>query len=164
MVRFANGAPQALWYSQHASGQAFTYQAVEKQGKRPLSYSGNGTHANYAIAGYVLLLHLSLLPPLDSSLKHSIFQTDWALCTPCTANMTTPFPASTFPPDSFSTTLTVVFFGIPLSTPGLIPMMWARRCSPHRAQRSPLHGWISTDSGVMTSLPGSHRSLEKPNM
>ncbi|EPS26862.1 hypothetical protein POX_g08837 [Penicillium oxalicum] len=51
MVRFANGAPQALWYSQHASGQAFTYQAVEKQGKRPLSYSGNGTHANYAIAG-----------------------------------------------------------------------------------------------------------------
>ncbi|KAJ6117423.1 Vacuolar protein sorting-associated protein 62 [Penicillium capsulatum] len=51
MIRFSNGAPQALWFSQHASGQAFTYDAVEKKGKRPYAYSGNGTHANYAIAG-----------------------------------------------------------------------------------------------------------------
>lgn len=52
MIRFSNGAPQAIWYSQHASGQAFTYNAVEKQGIRPYAYSGNGTHANYVIAGY----------------------------------------------------------------------------------------------------------------
>ncbi|CAI7632661.1 hypothetical protein N7533_000857 [Penicillium manginii] len=51
MIRFSNGAPQAIWYSQHASGQAFTYKAVEKKGIRPYSYSGNGTHANYVIAG-----------------------------------------------------------------------------------------------------------------
>ncbi|KAJ5692340.1 hypothetical protein N7462_001763 [Penicillium macrosclerotiorum] len=43
--------PQAMWYSQHASGQAYTYEAMEKRGKRPISYSGNGTHANYATAG-----------------------------------------------------------------------------------------------------------------
>lgn len=54
MVRFANGTPTAVWYSQHSYGQAFTYNAVEKSGKRPYSYSGNGTHANYATAGYVL--------------------------------------------------------------------------------------------------------------
>lgn len=52
MVRFVNSIPHAIWYSQHSSGQAFTYHAVEKKGKRPISYSGNGTHANYATAGY----------------------------------------------------------------------------------------------------------------
>lgn len=34
MVRFQNGVPSALWYSQHADGQAFTYEAVEKLGQR----------------------------------------------------------------------------------------------------------------------------------
>lgn len=53
MIRFENGTPQALWYSQHSYGQAFTYDATEKQGKRPIGYSGNGTHAVYSIAGYV---------------------------------------------------------------------------------------------------------------
>ena len=53
MVRFANGVPQYVWYSQHANGQAFKYAAVEKgdDGARPVAYSANGTHANYAIAG-----------------------------------------------------------------------------------------------------------------
>lgn len=51
MIRFANGTPQAVWFSQHSSGQAYTYRAVEKRNKRPYSYSGNGTHANYPTAG-----------------------------------------------------------------------------------------------------------------
>lgn len=51
MIRFENGMPHALWYSQHASGQAFTYDALEKKGKRPYAYSANGTHAVYSIAG-----------------------------------------------------------------------------------------------------------------
>lgn len=34
MIRFRDGKPEALWYSQHARGQAFTYKAVEKEGKR----------------------------------------------------------------------------------------------------------------------------------
>ncbi|KAH8690490.1 hypothetical protein BGW36DRAFT_439623 [Talaromyces proteolyticus] len=51
MVRFENGEPQALWYSQHASGEAFTYNATLKINGRPVAYSGRGTHANYAIAG-----------------------------------------------------------------------------------------------------------------
>ena len=54
MIRFKNGEPQAVWYSQHASGQAFTYEATEKNGKRPYAYSGNGTHAVYSTAGSVL--------------------------------------------------------------------------------------------------------------
>ena len=53
MIRFQNGEPQALWYSQHSGGQAFTYGALEKQGKRPYAYSANGTHAVYSIAGFV---------------------------------------------------------------------------------------------------------------
>lgn len=51
MVRFENGTPQAIWYSQHANGQAFTYNVVEKRGIRPISYSADGSHANYATAG-----------------------------------------------------------------------------------------------------------------
>jgi hypothetical protein len=53
MIRFKNGKPTALWYSQHASGEALTYDIVEKHnhGPRPISYSAFGTHANYATAG-----------------------------------------------------------------------------------------------------------------
>jgi hypothetical protein len=51
MIRFVNGEPKEMWYSQHASGQAFTYGAVEKKDKRPYVYSAKGTHANYAISG-----------------------------------------------------------------------------------------------------------------
>jgi hypothetical protein len=57
MVRFSNGVPQVLWYSQHASGEAFTYGATEKQGQRPIAYSGKGTHAVYAVPGYVEPTH-----------------------------------------------------------------------------------------------------------
>ncbi|OQV03862.1 hypothetical protein CLAIMM_08848 [Cladophialophora immunda] len=53
MVRFVNGAPTAMWFSQHSSGEAFTYSAVQKynNGDRPVVYVANGTHANYAIPG-----------------------------------------------------------------------------------------------------------------
>ncbi|EEH07572.1 conserved hypothetical protein [Histoplasma capsulatum G186AR] len=51
MIRFENGEPQAVWYSQHAGGEAFTYQATEKQGLRPVGYSANGSHAVYATPG-----------------------------------------------------------------------------------------------------------------
>lgn len=51
MVRFLNEEPQAVWFSQHAYGEAFSYNAVEKKGQRPVAYSANGSHANYATAG-----------------------------------------------------------------------------------------------------------------
>ncbi|KAK3674348.1 hypothetical protein LTR78_005817 [Recurvomyces mirabilis] len=51
MIRFQNGMPQAIWYSQHANGEAFTYATVQKSGVRPIVFSANGSHANYAITG-----------------------------------------------------------------------------------------------------------------
>lgn len=51
MIRFKDGTPQAVWYSQHAFGEAFTYDAVEKIGVRPVGYSAKGSHANYATTG-----------------------------------------------------------------------------------------------------------------
>ncbi|KAH8601665.1 hypothetical protein B0O99DRAFT_197248 [Bisporella sp. PMI_857] len=51
MVRFENGKPQALWFSQHGYGDAYEYTSVEKIGVRPISYSARGSHANYATAG-----------------------------------------------------------------------------------------------------------------
>jgi hypothetical protein len=51
MIRFQDGMPKEIWYSQHGNGEAFTYKTVEKQGVRPIAYSAMGSHANYAIAG-----------------------------------------------------------------------------------------------------------------
>ena len=30
MVRFVNGVPKYVWYSQHANGEAFKYEVVKK--------------------------------------------------------------------------------------------------------------------------------------
>ena len=61
MVRFKDGNPTALWYSQHGFGQAFTYDAVEKQGVRPVGYSSNGSHAIWSNTG----THDHTIPGLD---------------------------------------------------------------------------------------------------
>ena len=63
MVRFVAGVPQAMWFSQHASGEAFTYAAAQKftDGLRPVVYVANGTHANYAIPG----VHDHTIPNLN---------------------------------------------------------------------------------------------------
>jgi hypothetical protein len=37
MVRFENKKPQAIWYSQHSNGQAFTYNAVKKYNDQRVS-------------------------------------------------------------------------------------------------------------------------------
>lgn len=49
MVRFVNGVPDIVYYSAHSGGSAYKYTAVEKIGDRPVSYTGIGTHANYAV-------------------------------------------------------------------------------------------------------------------
>ena len=52
MVRFKNGNPEWIWYSQHANGQAFKYSITHKHADvRPVSYVSRGSHANYAIPG-----------------------------------------------------------------------------------------------------------------
>lgn len=54
MLRFQDGKPTYMWFSQHDNGEAFTYSCLEKDdaGVRPYAYSANGSHANYAISGY----------------------------------------------------------------------------------------------------------------
>ncbi|RFU76897.1 vacuolar sorting-associated 62 [Trichoderma arundinaceum] len=51
MVRFCNGVPSQIFLSQHEGGEAFSYDALEKIGKRALIFSAFGGHANYATAG-----------------------------------------------------------------------------------------------------------------
>jgi len=58
MVRFYHGEPKALFFSAHTAGEAYSYEAVEKVGKRPVIYSATGTHAMYATPG----LHEYVLP------------------------------------------------------------------------------------------------------
>lgn len=61
MIRFVNGTPTHIWYSQHWNGEAYVFEAVEKQGLRPVTYSAKGSHANYATAG----THDHLIPDID---------------------------------------------------------------------------------------------------
>ena len=85
MVRFQHGEPKAVFFSEHNFGSAYSYDAVEKIGKRvcppisldscirfsgslttpslyqPIIYSATGTHAMYATPGlqpYILPLGL----------------------------------------------------------------------------------------------------------
>ncbi|RKF56435.1 putative vacuolar protein sorting-associated protein TDA6 [Golovinomyces cichoracearum] len=51
MIRFKNGVPEAVWFSQHAGGQAFAYSGLEKEGDRPVVYTARGTHAIYSKDG-----------------------------------------------------------------------------------------------------------------
>ena len=65
MLRFRSttSPPEAIWYSQHANGQAFRYSAVEKDtdGVRPVVYVAKGSHANYAVPG----IHSHVIPNLN---------------------------------------------------------------------------------------------------
>ncbi|KAL9596929.1 MAG: hypothetical protein Q9219_005492 [cf. Caloplaca sp. 3 TL-2023] len=61
LIRFQHGKPISVFLSEHYFGEAYTYEAVEKIGKRPVIYSAVGTHAMYATPGrhpYVLPLGL----------------------------------------------------------------------------------------------------------
>ncbi|KAL8708390.1 MAG: hypothetical protein Q9220_006680, partial [cf. Caloplaca sp. 1 TL-2023] len=58
LVRFEHGQPKFVFVSEHYFGEAYTYDAVEKIGKRPVIYSALGTHAMYATPG----LHPYVLP------------------------------------------------------------------------------------------------------
>ncbi|KAG9240471.1 hypothetical protein BJ878DRAFT_537109 [Calycina marina] len=51
MVRFQDGKPVAVWFSQHEYGDAYTYEAVQKVNNRPIVFSARGSHANYAKVG-----------------------------------------------------------------------------------------------------------------
>lgn len=56
MVRFnsTTSLPISAWYSQHATGQAFSFPTLLKHPSspnRPLVYAARGTHANYATPG-----------------------------------------------------------------------------------------------------------------
>ena len=58
LIRFQHGEPKVVFFSEHFFGQAYTYEAVEKIGLRPVVYSAVGTHAMYARPG----IHPYILP------------------------------------------------------------------------------------------------------
>ncbi|KAI8937932.1 hypothetical protein NX059_005615 [Plenodomus lindquistii] len=53
MIRFQDGVPKAVWFSQHANGEAYTFSCLEKDGsgRRPVVYCANGSHALYPTPG-----------------------------------------------------------------------------------------------------------------
>ena len=51
MVRFENGEPRGIFFSEHEGGQAYAWEAVEQRGERPIIYSAVGSHAMYALPG-----------------------------------------------------------------------------------------------------------------
>ncbi|KAB5592401.1 putative effector protein [Ceratobasidium theobromae] len=51
LIRFLNGKPQSIHYSQHEDGTAYTYAATDKVGSRPLVFVSGGGHTNYPTPG-----------------------------------------------------------------------------------------------------------------
>ncbi|EXJ82070.1 hypothetical protein A1O1_08139 [Capronia coronata CBS 617.96] len=59
MIRFKEGKPTGIYFSQHGSGQACKWDdetCFSKQGERPVVFSARGSHANYPSAGQALPL------------------------------------------------------------------------------------------------------------
>ncbi|KAF7546567.1 hypothetical protein G7046_g9267 [Stylonectria norvegica] len=53
MVRFRDGLPVGIYFSQHISGTAYNWEdpLLSKIGERPVVYSARGSHANYPASG-----------------------------------------------------------------------------------------------------------------
>ncbi|KAF7542384.1 hypothetical protein G7Z17_g11619 [Cylindrodendrum hubeiense] len=53
MVRFRDGKPVGIYYSQHVDGMAYDWddETVNKTDGRPIVYSARGSHANYPLPG-----------------------------------------------------------------------------------------------------------------
>ncbi|PSR80840.1 hypothetical protein BD289DRAFT_484731 [Coniella lustricola] len=53
MVRFRNGTPVGIYYSQHSDGSAYDWddETLSLTGERPVVYSAYGSHANWAFPG-----------------------------------------------------------------------------------------------------------------
>ncbi|KAI9167746.1 Vacuolar protein sorting-associated protein [Paramyrothecium foliicola] len=90
MMRFENGVPRGIFFSEHEGGQAYTYEAVEKSGVRPVIYSAVGSHAMYALPGtHPYILPFRLLkdetdkgPLWDPALNNYAYHYDYTLETP----------------------------------------------------------------------------------
>jgi hypothetical protein len=119
-VRFHNGVPKAVFFSEHAFGEAYTWDAVEKIGKRvsyagacnrtctntrqPIGFSATGTHAMYATAGvhpYVLpggILHdvTDRGPLWDPSMNMYSYTYDYQRDHLATSNLTPEAPIGFF--------------------------------------------------------------------
>lgn len=51
MIRFYSGEPRYIFLSQHQDGQAYEWNAMQKEGNKPIVYIAAGGHANYPVAG-----------------------------------------------------------------------------------------------------------------
>ncbi|CAK7212400.1 Vacuolar protein sorting-associated protein 62 [Sporothrix curviconia] len=105
MIRFENGVPRALFLSEHAGGQAYAWQALEKfknatatapaaaeadlllPPQRPVIYSAVGSHAMYALPGtHPYVLPFKMLrdetdkgPLWDPAKNHLAYHYDYVL-------------------------------------------------------------------------------------
>lgn len=85
MMRFENGVPRGMFFSEHEGGQAYAFEAVEKRGDRPVIYSAVGSHAMYALPGtHPYILPFSILkdvtdkgPLWDPALNNYAYHYDY---------------------------------------------------------------------------------------
>lgn len=104
MIRFHHGQPKAVFFSEHNFGSAYSYEAVEKIGRRPVIYAATGTHAMYATPGghpYVLpwgILHdqTDRGPLWDPALNSHLYTYDLKNQTLRASNMTPHAPTGWF--------------------------------------------------------------------
>ena len=88
MIRFENGVPKGVYFSEHEGGQAYAWEAVEKSTEgRPIIYSAVGSHAMYSLPGpHPYIIPFGLLkdvtdkgPLWDPSLNKYAYHYDYTL-------------------------------------------------------------------------------------
>lgn len=88
MVRFQDGVPKGIYFSEHEGGQAYAWNAVQKSSTgRPVIYSAVGSHAMYPLpAKHPYVLPFNLLkditdegPLWDPSLNNYAYHYDYTI-------------------------------------------------------------------------------------
>ncbi|KAH7010438.1 vacuolar protein sorting-associated protein 62 [Ilyonectria destructans] len=116
MVRFHNGTPVGIYYSQHVDGMAYDWDdpTVNKTDGRPIVYSARGSHANYPTAGDQLH-NLALIDYCDEGQKWDpVLSAYFYRFDPATSKLTTLLPPNqpSSSPPSFNLTSFFYFTGL----------------------------------------------------
>lgn len=140
MIRFSNGVPTYVWFSQHSNGEAFAYDVVHKNGLRVLSLTSASPSASQS--------------PLIPTSPSSTVATDPTLITPLPGSTTTQSRMSISPMVSSLTIPTPALSGTQLSR--LTTILTTQPLQPSHlmtlAATPQLIGSIIAARGVMSSI------------
>ncbi|KAH7130944.1 vacuolar protein sorting-associated protein 62 [Dactylonectria macrodidyma] len=112
MIRFRDGKPTGIFYSQHVDGMAYDWddETISKTDGRPIVYSARGSHANYPQSGDQLH-NIALIDYCDEGQKWDpLLSAYFYRFDPATSKITPLIPPNQSSPSPPSANLTSFFY------------------------------------------------------